>query len=86
MGSSYTPASLPPNRIVETYRGFNIIGPGTGLFKNYEIEDDPGSVPGSLEEYVYYDIGGGQISETSLSRIKEDIDNSIEDYEFGDRI
>ena len=79
MGGSYTP-SPPPTNIVETYKGFNIIRTNLGY---YEVEDDPGSKPGSLEEYVYNDIGGGGMSDNRLSGIKETIDDSIEDYEFG---
>ena len=79
MGDVYTPAP-PPTNIVETYKGFNIIRTNLGY---YEVGDDPGSKPGSLEEYVYYDIGGGGMSDSRLSSMKETIDDSIEDYEFG---
>ena len=82
MGDSYTPIP-PPISIVETYRGFNIIRTNLGY---YEVGDDPGSKPGSLEEYVYYDIGGGGMSDSSLSGIKETIDYSIEDFEEGSTI
>jgi len=82
MGDSYTP-SPPPTNIVETYKGFNIIRTNLGY---YEVGDDPGSKPGSLEEFVYYDIGGGGMSDSRLSGIKETIDISIEDFEEGSTI
>ena len=44
------------------------------------------AVPGSLEEYGYWDIGGGGVSDSSLEGMKQSIDYSIEDYEDGDRI
>ena len=81
MGESYTPTP-PKNKVVEVYKGFDIIKKQW----YYEVVDDPGSEPGSLEEYVYWDIGGGGVSDSSLEGMKQSIDYSIEDYEDGDRI
>ena len=83
LGNSYTPAPPPPPNIVENYRGFDI----EKIKWYYEVVEDPGSEPGSLEEYVYDDIGGGGVSDSSLEGMKESIDDSIEDYEvYGERI
>ena len=92
MGDSYTPTP-PKSKVVEVYKGFAIIkisikreGYNWSIY-NYEVGDDPGSEPGSLEEYVYYDIGEGGVSDSSLEGMKQSIDYSIEDYEvYGDRI
>lgn len=85
MGGSYTPAPPPEPNIVETYKGINIIKTNN-IFANYEVGDDPGSTPGSVEEFVYYEIGGGQLADR-LNGIKQSIDEYIEDYEvYGDRI
>ena len=76
MGDVYTPTP-PKDNTVETYKGFDIVQTWIAGYKYYEVVDDPGSEPGSLEEYVYWDIGGGGMADNRLSSMKETIDDSI---------